>query len=68
MRDEPKKLRLLMLRAAGARDKSTWSLIEKPLWELDVAEKSQVFVLAAGGGEKTALFVVENSQVLWVRF
>lgn len=68
VRDEPKKLRLLMLRAAGARDKSTWSLIEKPLWELDVAEKSQVFVLAAGGREKTALFVVENSQVLWVRF
>ena len=68
VRDEPEKLRILMLRAQGPRDKSTWSLLEKPLWERDVSDKAQVWIGAPAGAEKSSLFILEGTQLHWVRF
>jgi hypothetical protein len=71
VRDEPEKLQLLMLRwqgTPGPRQKSTWTLVERPLWELCVAPKARVQLAAPGKGERAGLFVLEPAQVLWVRF
>jgi hypothetical protein len=62
------KLRILMLRSQGPREKSTWSLVEKPLWELNVAEDARVRLVRPAGRDPASLFVLEDSQVLWVRF
>ncbi len=69
VRDEPGKLRVLMLRAQGPGEKSTWTLPEKPLWELGVTADARVQLTAPGPkSERPGLFVLEPSQVLWVRF
>jgi len=68
VRDEPEKLRLLMLRSQGSGEKSTWSLPEKPVWELSVAKDARVVLVPPTKSERPALFVLEPSQVLWVRF
>ena len=68
VRDEPEKLRILMLRAQGKGEKSTWSLLEKPLWELNVAKDAHVVLVPPTASEAPTLFVLEPSQVLWVKF
>jgi len=68
VRDEPEKLRVLMLRAVGPREKSTWSLVEKPLFELSVTADARVQVAAPSQSERAGFFVLEPAQVLWVRF
>lgn len=68
VRDEPEKLRVLMLRAQGPREKSTWTLLEKPVWELSVTPDARVQLAAPGKTERAGLFVLEPAQVQWVRF
>ncbi len=68
VRDEPEKLQILMLRAQGPREKSTWSLLAKPLWELGVAAEARVRLVVPVKGWRPSLFVLESSQVLWVKF
>ncbi len=69
VRDEPGKLRVLMLRAQGPRETGTWALLERPLWELSVAADARVQLARPGQGpERAELFVLEPAQVLWVRF
>jgi hypothetical protein len=68
VRDEPGKLRILMLRSQGPREKSTWSLLSQPLWELNVAEDARVRLVRPVKATRPSLFVLESSQVLWVRF
>lgn len=65
---EPEKLRILMLRAQGPREKSTWTLLEKPLWELSVAKGASIQLVRPVQGGKASLFVREGSQLLWVTF
>ena len=68
VRDEPGKLRILMLRSQGPREKSTWSLLSQPLWELNVAKDARIQLVHPVKGMRPSLFVLESSQVLWVRF
>ncbi|MSR63450.1 MAG: VCBS repeat-containing protein [Planctomycetes bacterium] len=68
VRDEPEKLRVLMLRAQGPRAKSSWTLVEKPLWELSVTADARVQLAVPSQAERVGLFVLEPAQVLWVRF
>lgn len=68
VRDEPGKLRILMLRSQGPREKSTWSLLPQPLWELNVAKDARIQLVPPVKGMRPSLFVLESSQVLWVRF
>jgi hypothetical protein len=68
VRDDPEHVRVLMLRAQGPKEKSTWSLLEKPLWELEVGEKARVQIPPPRKGSKPSLFILEAGHVLWVRF
>jgi VCBS repeat protein len=70
VRDEPGKVRILMLRASGggAGKPAAWSLLEKPLWELNVSAEARLELAAPRPGERPSLFVLEPAQVLWVRF
>ena len=68
-RDEPEKLRVMLLRAQGSADKSTWSLFDKPLWETAIHEDAAVEVVPPRSGEtKPSVLVIEPTQVLFVRF
>ena len=66
VRDDPKRLRVLMVRAA--RGGEGLDVIEKPLWELPVHEDAEIDVLPAPARGTAELFVVERGQVLAVRF
>jgi hypothetical protein len=66
LREESGRVQVLMLRAQG-REKG-WSLVEKPLWELNVHADARVQLVPAAGGRRGSLFVLEPAQVLWVRF
>jgi hypothetical protein len=66
MRDRPTHLAFLSLRAQGKGEKAKWSLLERALWELNVATDARVDF--AGTGRSGALFVFEPAQVLIVRF
>ena len=68
VRDRPDRLRVMFLRAQGTGDKSTWTLMERPLWELAVSERADVEIVPAAAGAKPELLVIEPAQVLHVRF
>jgi len=68
VRDEPTKLSILLMRAQGARENSTWSLFPKPLWELRIDKSAEIEIVPPRKGERTALLIVEPAQVLWVTF
>ncbi|MBM3991482.1 MAG: VCBS repeat-containing protein [Planctomycetes bacterium] len=68
-RDEPDKLRVMLLRSQGSADKSTWTLFDRPLWEIGIHEDATVEVVPARAGEaKPSVLVIEPTQVLFVRF
>lgn len=68
VRDEPGKLRVMLLRAQGAGDKSSWTIFDRPLWELAIHEESDIELVAPIKGEqRPSVLVVEPTQVLLVR-
>jgi len=67
VREAPESVRVLMLRAERGKEAS-WSLADRPLWELGIAREASIEVLRSGAERRASLAVIEPSQVLWVRF
>jgi hypothetical protein len=65
VRDEPGRLRVLMVRAGRGGE---LSVIERPLWELALHESAEVNVERPSTRGKAELIVIERGQVMHVRF
>ena len=69
MRDDPEHVRVMYVRAQPGKPDGAWTLMEKPLWQLDVDEHASLELFRASGErEKPELLVIEARQVLHVRF
>jgi hypothetical protein len=65
VRDQPARLRLLMLRAQG----ETWSLVaDRPLWEATCDPDAEVLLLSVPGRPASELVLLEPTRVVHVRF
>ncbi len=64
VRDEPEHLRVLMVRRSG----DGLAVVEQPLWETHVDAKAQVLVHENARRGPPELLVLEDAQVLHVRF
>ncbi len=60
VRDQPGRVRLLVLRA----QRDTWAVVERPLWELSLDEDAELRVLKAPGQARGALVVLEPARVV----
>jgi hypothetical protein len=67
VRDEPKHLRALLVRRGSAKG-GGWSVVDQPLWQLDVDEDANVSRVDVKPNERPQLLVIEPTQVLHVRF
>ena len=64
MRNDPGVVRALYARKRG----DDWNIFDKPVWELAVADDAQLVLEPGLAGQPPELLVVENAQVLHVRF
>jgi hypothetical protein len=64
VRDEPEHLRVLMTRRSG----DALTIIEQPLWESHIDAKAKVVAHANPRGGPPEVLVIEDAQVLHVRF
>jgi len=63
VRDRPERIRLHLVRRQG----EDLTVFERPLWEMAVAAEAEVRFPERGDGP-ASFFVLEENQVLWVRF
>jgi hypothetical protein len=75
VRDAPERVRVLYLRPQpGAGAATTWTLVDRPLWELPVSKHASVELVTPraarrpGAATRPELLVIEPHQVLSVRF
>ena len=63
VREEKERLRLY----ATKRSRDSWSVIDKPVWELAVEPDSELLLPDSSGGPARDVFVLEGKQILCVR-